>query len=239
MRGESVVCSRPSYSNYSCYELVSLRLRFAFRVHIFSVLSILKLDNTVCDYYSIIMILASEIRDGMAIKLDGIIYKVVTAVFKAGTAKMQSTVHLKLRNIETHTFTEPRLHPEDRIEKVTLDTIPMEYLFHDDNDYYFMHPQTYEQIPFSKERLGNFTKFMTSGMKLKVEFLEDKPIDIVLSKTVDLKVIATGSGVRSDHGSAFKPAELENGMEIAVPQFIKSGDTIRIDVETQHYLDRV
>jgi len=185
------------------------------------------------------MLLASEIRMGMAIKMDGVIYKVIAAVFKAGTAKMQSSVHLKLRNIETHTFTEPRLHPEEHIENVTLDTVPMEYLFHDDTDYYFMHPQTYEQIPFPKELLGNFTRFMTAGMKLKVEFLGEKPIDIALPKTVDLKVISTGSGVKSDHGSAFKPAELENGMEMAVPQFIKAGDTIRLDVETEHYLDRV
>lgn len=185
------------------------------------------------------MILASEIRDGMTIKLEGTLYKVITAEHKAGTARMQSVVHLKLRNIETHTFTEQRLHPEDRIDNVTLETLAMEYIFHDDNDYYFMHPETYEQIPFPKERLGNFVKFMTTGMKLKIEFLDERPIDIALPKTVDLKVIATGSGVKSDHGAAFKPAELENGMEIAVPQFIKSGDTIRIDVETQHYLDRV
>jgi len=175
----------------------------------------------------------------MAIKLDGVIYKVIATEFKAGTAKMQSVVHFKLRNIETHTFTEPRLHPEARIENITLDTVTMEYLFHDDNDYYFMHPQTYEQIPFPKERLGNFTKFITAGMKMKVEFLGENPIDIALPKTADLKVISTGSGVKSDHGSAFKPAELENGMEIAVPQFIKAGDTIRLDVETEHYIDRV
>jgi elongation factor P len=185
------------------------------------------------------MLLASEIRNGMAIKMDGVVYKVINAEFKAGTAKMQSLVHLKLSNIETHTLTEPRFHPEARIENVALDTVPMEYLFHDDSDYYFMHPQTYEQIPFPKERLGNFTKFMTTGMKMKVEFLGDKPIDIALPKTVDLKVISTGSGVKSDHGSAFKPAELENGMEIAVPQFIKAGDIIRLDVETEHYSDRI
>ncbi|MBS4015635.1 MAG: elongation factor P, partial [Candidatus Latescibacteria bacterium] len=73
----------------------------------------------------------------------------------------------------------------------------------------------------------------------KVELLEDKPIDIVLPKTVDLKVTSTGAGVKSDHGSAMKPAELENGIEIQVPQFINSGDMVRIDVQTQHYLDRV
>jgi elongation factor P len=185
------------------------------------------------------MVLASDIRDGMTIKLQGTIYKVITAEQKHGTAKMQSSVHLKLRDIVTHSFTEQRLNPEDRIENLTMDTITMEYLFHDDTDYYFMHPGTYEQIPIAKELLGDFTKFMTPGIKFKIEFLEEKPIDIILPKTADLKVVSTGSGVKSDHGSALKPAELENGMEVQVPQFIKAGDTVRIDVSTQHYLDRV
>ncbi len=185
------------------------------------------------------MVLASEVRDGMTVKIQGVTYKVITAEQKHGTAKMQSSVHLKLRDIMTHSFTEQRLHPEERIENLTLDSIVMEYLFHDDSDYYFMHPVTFEQIPLAKEKLGEFTKFMTEGMKLRIEFLEDKPIDIILPKTVDLKIVSTGSGVKSDHGSALKPAELENGMEIQVPQFIKAGDTVRIDVSTQHYLDRV
>jgi len=188
---------------------------------------------------SFYMVLASEVRDGMTVKIQGVTYKVITAEQKHGTAKMQSSVHLKLRDIMTHSFTEQRLHPEERIENLTLDSIVMEYLFHDDSDYYFMHPVTFEQIPLAKEKLGEFTKFMTEGMKLRIEFLEDKPIDIILPKTVDLKIVSTGSGVKSDHGSALKPAELENGMEIQVPQFIKAGDTVRIDVSTQHYLDRV
>ncbi|MEO0083597.1 MAG: elongation factor P [candidate division WOR-3 bacterium] len=185
------------------------------------------------------MVLASEVREGMTIKLEGVLYKVITAEFKTGTAKMQSVVHLKLRNIETHTFTEQRFHPDDRIEDVALDTILMEYLFHDENDYYFMHPDTFEQIPLAKQKLGNFTKFITPGMKLKIEFLDERPIDIVLPKTVDLKVVTTGAGVKGEHSSALKTAELENGMEILVPQFIKPGDIVRIDVETQRYLDRV
>ncbi|MBS4016217.1 MAG: hypothetical protein KGZ86_07300, partial [Candidatus Latescibacteria bacterium] len=125
------------------------------------------------------MVLASEIRNGNTIKINDNLYKVISAEHKAGTAKMQSSVHLKLRNIETHTFTEQRLHPEERVENIEMETVSMEYIYHDGNDYYFMHPQTYEQFSFTKERLGNFTSFMTPGMKMKVELLEDKPIDIV------------------------------------------------------------
>jgi elongation factor P len=185
------------------------------------------------------MVFASDLREGMVIKIGENLYKVISAEYKSGTAQMSGVVHAKLRNITTHTFTEQRFHPEDRLEEVALEPVMMEYLYHDETDYYFMHPETYEQFPFSKERLGNFIKFLVPGMKVKVELYEGQPVDIVPPKTVELKVTSTGAGVKGDHDAAYKSAVLENGMEVMVPQFIKTGDVIRIDVETQRYLDRI
>lgn len=185
------------------------------------------------------MIIASDIRNGMTIKLEGVLYKVITAEYKSGTAKMGSLVHLKLKNITTGSFTERRFHPEDRIEDVELESVPMEFIYQDGDDYYFMHPTSYEQYPINKSMLGNFTKFLTPGIKLKVEFYEEQPVHVIIPNTVDIKVVATGSGVKGETDAAYKPAQLENGMEVLVPQFIKSGDTIRIDTETEKYLERV
>ncbi|MCS7258980.1 MAG: elongation factor P [candidate division WOR-3 bacterium] len=185
------------------------------------------------------MVLAADLREGMVIKIGDNLYKVLSAEYKSGTAQMSGVVHTKLRNISTHTFTEQRFHPEDRLEDVTLEPVMMEYLYHDETDYYFMHPETYEQFPFAKERLGNFVKFLVPGMKVKVELYNEVPVDIVPPKTVELKVTSTGAGVKGDHDAAYKSATLENGMEVMVPQFIKTGDIIRVDVETERYLDRV
>jgi len=76
-------------------------------------------------------------------------------------------------------------------------------------------------------------------MKVDVEFLGDQPISVRTPKTVDLKVILTGSGVKEAQDNTMKSATLENGMEILVPQFIKEGEIIRVDVETMKYLERV
>ncbi|MCX7785123.1 MAG: elongation factor P [candidate division WOR-3 bacterium] len=185
------------------------------------------------------MIIASDVRNGMTIRLEGNLYKVITAEYKAGTAKMGSLVHLKLKNITTGSFTERRFHPEDRLEDIELASIPMEFIYQDGDDYYFMHPISYEQYPINKSLLGNFVKFITPGIKLRIEFYEEQPVHVIIPKTVDLKVISTGAGVKGETDAAYKPAQLENGLEVLVPQFIKSGDIIRIEVETEKYLERV
>ncbi len=185
------------------------------------------------------MVQASELRIGMIIKLHNEIYKVISAEIKAGTAKFGSIVHAKLRNLRTHSLTEQRFHPNDKIEDVIVDVVPMEFLYQDGRNFCFMHPETYDQILIGTEKLGEFSKFLTPGAKLKVEFYEGEPIDVIIPKTVEIKVTSTGEGLKGEFDAAYKSAILENGMEIMVPQFIKSGDIIRIDVETKKYLDRV
>lgn len=186
------------------------------------------------------MILASEIRSGMIIRLDnGELYKVITAEFKAGTAKMGSLVHLKLQNIKTRTMTERRLHPEEKVADVSLETIAMEFSYQDGENFYFLHPETYESIGIEKSKVGAFANFLIPGTKLKIEFYEGTPVYVLIPKTVDLKVIATGAGVKGETDAAYKSAELENRLEVLVPQFIKVGDIIRIDVETRRYLERI
>lgn len=185
------------------------------------------------------MILASEIRDGATIKIGKELFKVITAEFKAGTAKMGSLIHLKLQNIITRTMTEKRLHPDEKVEDVTLEKVTAVYSYQDGENFYFLHSETYEPIEIDKAKIGNFDKFLVSGTKLKIEFYEGVPVYVIIPKTVDLKVTSTGTGVKGETDSAYKSAQLENGMEVMVPQFIKTNDIIRIDVETGKYLERV
>ncbi|MEO0114974.1 MAG: elongation factor P [candidate division WOR-3 bacterium] len=185
------------------------------------------------------MILASDIRDGAVLKFGNELFRVITAEFKAGTAKMGSLVHLKLQNIATRTMTEKRLHPEEKVEDVTLERVTAEYSYQDGESFYFLHPETYEPIAIEKSKIGNFDKFLVPGTKVRIEFYEGLPVDVVIPKTVDLKVTSTGTGVKGETDAAYKTAQLENGMEIMVPQFIKTGDTIRVEVETGRYLERV
>ncbi|MEO0095699.1 MAG: elongation factor P [candidate division WOR-3 bacterium] len=185
------------------------------------------------------MISASEMKTGITIRLNNELYKVLSTELKAGTAKFGSMVHTKLRNLRTHSLTEQRFHPDDKIEDVIVEGVTMEFIYQDGKSFCFMHPETYDQILIEQEKLGNFSKFITPGLKLKIEFYEGEPIDVIIPKTVEIKVESTGEGIKGEFDAAYKSAILENGMEIMVPQFIKPGDIVRIDVETKKYLDRI
>uniref|UniRef100_A0A7C4TJ34 Elongation factor P n=1 Tax=candidate division WOR-3 bacterium TaxID=2052148 RepID=A0A7C4TJ34_UNCW3 len=185
------------------------------------------------------MVLASELRAGMTIKFNNELYKVISSEVKMGTAKFGSMVHTKLKNLKTHALTEQRFHPDDKIEDVMVEGVMMEFIYQDGSNYCFMHPETFEQVLIEEKKFGNFVKFLTPGLRLKIEFYEGLPIDVIIPKTVDIKVASTGEGLKGEFDAAYKSAILENGMEIAVPQFIKPGDILRIDVETKKYLERV
>jgi elongation factor P len=185
------------------------------------------------------MVLATEIKEGMALKLENTIYKVVDVKVHAGSGQMQGFVSTRLLNLSTGHYTERRFRTDEKVEDVELVRKPMEYIYSDGDLYYFMDPQTYEQVGVPKESLGNFARFLKEGMKVDVEFLGEQPISVRSPKTVDLKVILTGSGVKEAQDNTMKSATLENGTEILVPQFIKEGEIVRVDVETMKYVERV
>jgi len=182
---------------------------------------------------------ASDLRDGMCIRLGNDIHKILVAEMKVGTAKLPSSVHVRLQNLHTGTQTEQRLHPEAKVENVSVETTTMEYSYSDADSLYFMHPETFEQVAVPRRMFGNYEKFLDAGSKVKVEFYSDEPIDVVLPKTADAVVASTGAPLHGDVDSAPKSALLENGLEVQVPQFIKTGDKVRIDVETGKYLERL
>jgi len=182
---------------------------------------------------------ASDLRNGMCIRLNGELYKVVLAEMKVGTAKLPSSVHLRLRNLQTGTQTEQRLHPEAKVEDILVETVNLSYSYRDGDTLYFMHPETFEQVTIPRQMVGPYEKFVADGSQLRVEFFGEQPIDAVIPPTVEVIVASTGPSLHGDVDSAPKPATLENGMEVHVPQFIKTGDRIRIDTATGRYLERL
>lgn len=185
------------------------------------------------------MVLANEVKEGMVLKMEEGFYKVISAEYKAGTAKFGSLVHLKLKNLQTGSFIERRFSPDEKLEDIHLDVVEMDYIYNDGENFYLMHPETYEQFPLPKKIIGDFAIFLKEGFKIKVEFYEGKPIDFIMPKTVDLRVIETGAGIKSETDAAYKTAKLENGLEIMVPQFIKINDIVRINTETKRYIERI
>ncbi|MGC8977547.1 MAG: elongation factor P [Candidatus Ratteibacteria bacterium] len=185
------------------------------------------------------MVNASDLKEGMIIKREGKLYKVLEAETKARTAQFSSYTHLKLQDLKTGHVYDLRISPDEKIENVDIEEIEMEYSYQNGESFYFIHPETFEIIELPSYTIGDFKKYLKEGVKLKVQVYEGNPVSVVIPEYVDLKVINTGEGIKGGTDSTWKSATLENGMEILVPQFIKEGDIVRISTKTNQYIERV
>ncbi|KJK08689.1 translation elongation factor P [Burkholderiaceae bacterium 16] len=185
------------------------------------------------------MVEASGLKSGMVIMLEGELHSVASAGYHAGGGQQGSAVFAKLKNLKTGHVKELRFHPGDKLEEVTLDHKEMEYLYTDGIAFYFMDPDTFEQISLPSETMGAYEKFLQPNMRFPVQLYEGAPVAIAFPAAVELTIVSTPPGLHEHQTSNFKTATLENGMEVLVPQFIKEGDTVRIDVASGKYLERV
>ncbi len=185
------------------------------------------------------MVLASQLRPGTVLKMGADLFKVLESSYHIGQGKMPGSVHAKLRNVIKGTFKEMRFRPEERLDDTQLERQQMEYLFSDAASATFMNPHSYEQVSIPLEAIGPAAAFLQAEMEVPVELYEGQPVSIVFPEIVEVKVATTAQPVHQQQDNTFKYATLENGMETLVPQFIKPGETVRIEVATRKYVDRV
>lgn len=182
---------------------------------------------------------ATEMRPGMVIQLEGDLYRVIEAEYHAGGGKMHGAVHAKLRKVASAGVTDRRFRQDERFEEVALDRQTMEFLYEEGDQCMFMHPETYEQVGLPKESLAPFLRYLRANQSLQVGFYEGAPVEVIYPASVELQVDTTPEALHLQDSSVLKDATLENGMKVHVPQFIKEGDTVRVEVETGKYLERV
>jgi elongation factor P len=185
------------------------------------------------------MVPASDLRAGMAVRVEGTLYKVIGAEYHGGGGKMGGVTHAKLRNLETGTLREWRFRGDQLVEEVMPERQTMQYLYGDGNASYFMHPESFEQIAVDNERIGLAAPFLREEMTLPVEFFDGRPMSIVFPDIVDIRVAETAAPVHTQgNDNVWKEARLENGVTLMVPPFIASGELIRVEVETGRYVER-
>jgi len=184
------------------------------------------------------MVIASELRVGMVIRIAGEIYKVLEVESKAGAAKMGGVVKTKLSNVRSARLWEPHFRPQERLEDIQLERHLMEFLFADGDGCIFMNPDTYEQIEIPHSVLGLGRAFLRSGQELPVEFFKGEPISVVFPDIAEARVSDTAPASHSQQDSGWKEAILENGMPVRVPLFIAPGELVRVEVKTGRYVER-
>ncbi|HSL23505.1 MAG TPA: elongation factor P [Vicinamibacterales bacterium] len=185
------------------------------------------------------MLPASDLRVGLAIRIDGSLYRITELTHHAGQGKMGGFTHAKLRHVESGTAREWRFRSDEPVEDVIPERRNLQFLYKDERLSHFMHPDTFEQVEIENTRLGRAGVFLVEAMIVSVEFVDGRPVGVVMPDVVELKVADTASPARSHGGTnVWKQARLENGMTIMVPPFIASGEAIRVDVDRATYIER-
>lgn len=184
------------------------------------------------------MINATQLRKGMIIIMDKQLYRVME-VSHSNPGRLKAKIQSKLRNLKDMSQMEYRFRSEDRVEPAYLESVEMEYLYSQNEDYIFMNLENFEQIKLDRETIGDGVNYLTPNIVITVERFEGRPVGVTLPNSVELDVVETEPTLKGATQSAMsKPAELETGITIQVPQFIKTGDRIRVDTRDGKYLER-
>ena len=184
------------------------------------------------------IISATALRAGFIIQHQNDLWRVM-AVNHVTPGNWRGMVQTKLRNLRAGTQTEHRFRSEDKVDRVSLEQHRMEYLYEADGLYHFMNTDTYDQIGLDAEQLGDAVHYLIPNSRIEVEFYEGKPMGVSLPKTVDLKITDTAPGLKTATvTNVQKPATTETGLVVQVPNFVNTGDVIRVDTETGAYLSR-
>jgi elongation factor P len=186
------------------------------------------------------MVLASQLKAGSAVRFEGHVYKVLAAEYHSGQGKMGGSTHARLQNLDTGTFRDYSFRADLKLEELSLERKPMDFLYADEDSCHFMNPSTCEQEEVSRELVGEQARLLAPETRVTLEYLGERVVSVLLPGFLELKVLDTPPPAHSGgQDNTWKAARLENGLDVMVPQFIKSGDAIRVDVAGMKYMDRV
>ena len=184
-------------------------------------------------------IYASEIRIGMLIEYKDDLWQVLkTQHVKPG--KGGAFAQVEMKSVNKNTKLNERFRSSESVEKASLDETKFNYLYSDEIDYYFMDPKSYEQINIKKETIGEKGKMLTENLEVSISFYNEKPLTVELPNQVTCTVDTTDVALKGQTvSSSYKPATLDNGVNIQVPPFIESGDKIIVDTRTMEYVKKI
>lgn len=185
------------------------------------------------------MVSASDLRPGMALRIESQIFRVLEVEARAGAAKMTGTVKARLSNLRSGRLWDQHFRPLERLENVELEKRRIAFLYSDGTDCIFQRLDNYDQVAFPAEALGLAPQLLQSGAELQGEFFDGEPVSVELPDTQEARVASTAPPARSQPDSGRKEATLENGMKIQVPLFVAPGEIVSVDLKTGRYVERV
>ena len=184
-------------------------------------------------------ILGNEIKPGMLIEHKDDLWEVLkTQHVKPGKGGAFNQVEMK--SLNKNTKLNERFRSNDTVEKASVEELKFTYLYKDEDYYYFMDGKTFEQINIKKNTIGEKGKMLTENLEVNISFYNEKPLTVELPNQITCKIETTDIAIKGQTvSSSYKPAVLDNGMNIQVPPFIESGDEIVVDTRTIEYVKKI
>lgn len=185
------------------------------------------------------MISTGELKKGATIELDGKLYSIMDySHIKMGRGSAQ--VRIKFRDVRSGAIIEQTFQAGTKFNRARVERREMQYLYSDDDFYYFMNTESFEQIPVGAEKVGDANKYLKENDTCEVVLFGDEVIGVEMPITVELTVTQTDPGFKGDTATGgTKPATLETGLVVQVPLFIEEGTVIRVNTDSGSYIERV
>ncbi len=182
---------------------------------------------------------AGEIRVGMLLEYKSDLWQVLkTQHVKPG--KGGAFAQVEMKSVNKNTKLNERFRSNETVEKASLEEINYNFLYEDENGYYFMQPKTFEQIEIKKDIIGEKGKLLTENLEVSISFYNESPISVDLPNQVTCKIETTDAALKGQTvSSSYKPAVLDNGLNIQVPPFIETGDEVIIDTRNIEYIKKI
>ena len=182
---------------------------------------------------------AGDIRVGMLLEYKNDLWQVLkTQHVKPG--KGGAFAQVEMKSVNKNTKLNERFRSSETVEKASLEEVNYNFLYEDENNYFFMEPKSFEQIEIKKGLLGEKGKLLTENLEVSISFYNDSPISVDLPNQVICKIENTDAALKGQTvSSSYKPAVINNGLNIQVPPFIEVGDMIVIDTRNLEYIKKV
>ncbi|MBC8103539.1 MAG: elongation factor P [Cytophagales bacterium] len=181
----------------------------------------------------------SDFRNGLSIIYDNDIWTIVDFQHvKPG--KGGAFVRSKLKNLRTGSTVDKTWRAGEKMDQAILERKPMRYLYNQDDEYYLMDMDTFEQTTVPQSKIGSQSKYLKEDTDVQVVSHREEIIGVSVGDFAELEIVETDPGVRGDTASGgSKPATLAGGAVIQVPFFVNVGDKVKVDTRTDTYLERV
>lgn len=184
------------------------------------------------------MAAANDLRKGQAIRYNGDV-AVVLEVQHRTPGNLRAFVQAIIRSIKTGKSADVRFSSTEKVELVETDRKTLEFSYKDADGYHFMDPDSYETVTLPTVLIGEGKDYLVENLPVAVLYAENKPVQVELPASVNLKVTQSAEGVRGDSANNVqKPATLETGKIVQVPLFIKEGETVKISTANGAYMGR-